>query len=129
MIRALDHLVLTVRDLDATIRFYRDGLGMKLCRFGKDGERVALHFGAQKINLHEQGKEFEPKAEIPTPGAADLCFLTDAPVAELKARLEAAGHRLEGPVERSGAVAPILSIYLRDPDGNLIEIANQTGAA
>ena len=126
MIRALDHLVLTVRDLEATIRFYRDGLKMEVRRFGDDGERVALYFGAQKINLHEQGKEFEPKAERPTPGSADLCFLTDRPVAELKAELEAAGLRLiEGPIERSGAVAPILSIYLRDPDGNLVEIANQ----
>ncbi|MGI9489889.1 MAG: VOC family protein [Geminicoccaceae bacterium] len=126
MIRTLDHLVLTVRDLDATIRFYRDALGMEVRRFGKDGERVALHFGVQKINLHEQGKEFEPKAEIPTPGSADLCFLTDQPVDELKTKLEAASLWLiEGPVERSGAVAPILSIYLRDPDGNLVEIANQ----
>ena len=126
MIKALDHLVLTVRNLEATIRFYRDGLGMQVRRFGRNGERVALHFGAQKINLHEQGREFEPKAETPTPGSADLCFLTDQPVAELKVRLEAAGLPvIEGPVERSGAVAPILSIYLRDPDSNLIEIANQ----
>ncbi len=126
MIKALDHLVLTVRDLDATIRFYRDGLGMEARRFGKDGERIALYFGSQKINLHEQGKEFEPKAKSPTPGSADLCFLTDQPVEELKVQLEAAGLRLiEGPVERSGAIAPIVSIYLRDPDGNLIEVANQ----
>ncbi len=125
MITGLDHLVLTVRDLDAAVRFYRDGLGMEVRRFGKNGERVALHFGAQKINLHEQGNEFEPKADVPTPGSADLCFLTDQPVDELKTQLEAAGHRLiEGPVERSGADAPILSIYFRDPDGNLIEIAN-----
>ncbi len=130
MIRALDHLVLTVRDLEATLFFYRDGLGMEVRRFGKDGKRLALHFGVQKINLHEQGKEFEPKAERPTPGSADLCFLTDEPVDELKVRLEAAGLSIiEGPVERSGAAAPILSIYLRDPDGNLVEIANQTEPA
>jgi catechol 2,3-dioxygenase-like lactoylglutathione lyase family enzyme len=125
MITSFDHLVLTVRDLDATIRFYCDGLGMEARRFGPNRERVALHFGAQKINLHEVGKEFEPKAERPTPGSADLCFLTDEPVAGLKARLKAAGLRLiDGPVERTGAVAPLLSLYLRDPDGNLIEIAN-----
>ncbi|MEM8950709.1 MAG: VOC family protein [Pseudomonadota bacterium] len=130
MIKALDHLVLTVRDLEATVRFYRDGLGMDVRRFGKDGERIALHFGSQKINLHELGKEFEPKAERPTPGSADLCFLTDQPVDQLKTQLESAGLRLvEGPVERSGAVAPILSIYLRDPDDNLIEIANQRNVA
>ncbi|MGI9506873.1 MAG: VOC family protein [Geminicoccaceae bacterium] len=126
MIRALDHLVLTVQDLDATLRFYRDGLGMDARWFGPNKERVALHFGSQKINLHVQGKEFEPKADLPTPGSGDLCFLTDEPVAKLKTKLEAAGHRLiEGPVQRSGAVTPILSIYLRDPDGNLIEIANE----
>ena len=126
MIRTLDHLVLTVRDLDATLRFYRDGLGMDARWFGPSKERVALHFGAQKINLHVQGKEFEPKADLPTPGSGDLCFLTDEPVAELKVRLEAAGFTMiEGPVQRSGAVTPILSIYLRDPDGTLIEIANE----
>lgn len=125
MIKALDHLVLTVRDLNATIRFYQNGLGMEVRRFGKDGERLALYFGAQKINLHERGKEFEPKAENPTPGAADLCFLTDQPVTELMTKLGAAGLSvIEGPVQRSGATAAILSIYLRDPDGNLIEIAS-----
>ena len=123
-IASLDHLVLTVADLEATLRFYRDGLGMTVESFGADGVRKALHFGDQKINLHEQGKAFEPKAERPTPGSADLCFLTDQSVDELAAKFEVAGHRLiEGPVERSGATGPILSIYLRDPDGNLIEIA------
>ena len=126
MIVSLDHLVLTIRDLDATIRFYQDGLGMELRQFGPGGQRVALHFGAQKINLHELGKEFEPKATLPTPGSADLCFLTDEPVDDLKVRLEAAGlDVLEGPVKRTGAAGAILSIYLRDPDGNLIEIANE----
>jgi catechol 2,3-dioxygenase-like lactoylglutathione lyase family enzyme len=101
---------------------------MEARRFGPNQERVALHYGSQKINLHELGKEFEPKAALPTPGSADLCFLTDQPVAELKTKLEAAGLRLiEGPVKRSGAVSPILSLYLRDPDGNLIEIANEVG--
>ena len=87
-----------------------------------------LHHGSQKINLHELGKEFEPKADLPTLGSADLCFLTDQPVTELKTQFEVAGLQLiEGPVPRTGAVATILSIYLRDPDGNLIEIANEVG--
>ncbi|MEZ5932954.1 MAG: VOC family protein [Alphaproteobacteria bacterium] len=125
MITSLDHLVLTVRDLEATLRFYCDGLGMEARRFGPNQERVALHYGAQKINLHEVGKEFEPKAERPTPGSGDLCFLADQPVDQVKVRLEAAGLPvIEGPVKRTGAVGELLSIYLRDPDGNLIEIAN-----
>jgi catechol 2,3-dioxygenase-like lactoylglutathione lyase family enzyme len=122
MITGLDHLVLTVADLDATVRFYREGLGMRLETFGEG--RKALHFGTQKINLHVLGREFEPKAEHPTPGSADLCFLTDQPLARVGDRLAALGHPIiEGPVERSGATAPITSIYVRDPDGNLIEIA------
>lgn len=128
MIISLDHLVLTVRDLEATVRFYCDGLGMEARRFGPNQERVALHYGSQKINLHELGKEFEPKADLPTPGSADLCFLTDEPVTELKTQLETAGLAvIEGPVPRTGATGPILSLYLRDPDGNLIEIANEVG--
>ena len=130
MILSLDHLVLTVADLDATIRFYRDALGMEARRFGPQRRRCALHFGVQKINLHEQGKEFEPKATLPMPGSADLCFLTDQPVGDLRVQLEAAGLTvIEGPVERTGAAASILSIYLRDPDGNLIEIANEVDEA
>lgn len=126
MITLLDHLVLTVRDLDATVRFYCDGLGMAARRFGPNDERVALHYGPQKINLHEIGKEFEPKADRPTPGSADLCFLADEPVGDLKTKLEAKGFVIiEGPIPRTGAVSSILSIYLRDPDGNLIEIANK----
>ncbi len=123
-ITSLDHLVLTVRDLDATVRFYLEGLGMELREF-EEG-RKALHFGAQKINLHLSGREFEPKAAIPMPGSADLCFLTDSPLAEVVRQLEADGHRvIEGPVARVGAQGPMLSIYLRDPDGNLVEIANR----
>jgi catechol 2,3-dioxygenase-like lactoylglutathione lyase family enzyme len=124
MIVSLDHLVLTVRDLDATVRFYRDGLGMRLETFGEG--RKALHFGSQKINLHVAGREFEPKAIRPTPGSADLCLLTERPLAEVRAHLAAQGHPvLEGPVERTGAEGPIVSIYVRDPDGNLIEIARR----
>ncbi len=122
MITGLDHLVLTVRDLAATVAFYRDGLGMELRSFG-DG-RQALHFGRQKINLHVQGHEFEPKAQRPTPGAADLCFLTDQSLEAVTDRLGALGHAvIEGPVRRTGASGPLVSIYVRDPDGNLIEIA------
>jgi catechol 2,3-dioxygenase-like lactoylglutathione lyase family enzyme len=127
MIDSLDHLVLTVRDIDATLRFYAGALGMQTIRFtAKDGsERVALGFGRQKINLHCHGREFEPKAERPLPGSADLCFLTKTPVQDVAARLAAAGIAvIEGPVQRTGATGPILSIYIRDPDGNLIEISN-----
>jgi len=119
----LDHLVLTVRDLDATIRFYTEALGMTEVTF--NGDRTALAFGNHKINLHVAGHEFEPKAAHPTPGSADLCFLTNTPLTEITARLRALDVPIElGPVPRTGATGPIMSIYLRDPDGNLIEIAN-----
>lgn len=124
MIRSLDHLVLTVGDPEATRRFYVDGLGMELRTF--EGGRQALHVGAQKINLHVAGREVEPKATRPTPGSADLCFLTDHDLGEVAERLDALGHPvIEGPVARSGAGGAIISIYLRDPDGNLIEIARR----
>ena len=126
MITSLDHVVLTVRDPDATIRFYRDGLGMELRSF--DEGRMALHFGVQKINLHIAGREFSPRAEVATPGSADLCFLTDRPLDEIAKDLEGLGYPIiKGPVPRTGATGPILSIYLRDPDGNLIEIATPEG--
>lgn len=128
MIDSLDHLVLTVRDIDATVRFYESALAMQAARFtAKDGtERVALAFGRQKINLHSQGREFEPKADKATPGSADLCFLTREPVAQVIAHLHRLGIAvIEGPVQRTGATGPILSIYIRDPDGNLLEISNQ----
>ena len=122
MITSLDHLVLTVRDRDATVRFYVEGLGMELREF--DEGRYALHFGTQKVHLHLAGREFEPKAALPTPGSADLCFLTDRPLAEITARLASLGCPIiEGPVPRTGATGPMVSIYTRDPDGNLIEIA------
>ena len=128
MIDSLDHLVLTVRDIDATLRFYETALGMQAVRFtAKDGtERVALGFGQQKINLHQQGREFEPKAGTATPGSADLCFLTQKPVQDVIAHLQQHGIAvIEGPVQRTGATGPILSVYLRDPDGNLIEVSNR----
>ncbi|WP_428306817.1 VOC family protein [Lacipirellula sp.] len=126
-ISSLDHLVLTVVDIEATLAFYATALGMTAVTFGEG--RRALAFGAQKINLHEAGREFEPKAARPTPGSADLCFLTDVPLPEVIAHLSACGVAVvEGPVARTGAMGPICSVYVRDPDGNLVEIANQTTA-
>jgi len=123
-IDSLDHLVLTVADIDATVTFYTKALGMGVVTFGAG--RKALTFGSQKINLHQQGKEFEPKAERPTPGSADLCFLTRVPLNTVMAHLNGCGvDVIEGPVPRTGAQGPILSVYIRDPDGNLIEIANR----
>lgn len=122
-IDSLDHLVLTVTSIPATVRFYTEALGMRVETFGQG--RTALRFGNQKINLHEAGREYEPKADRPTPGSGDLCFLTAVPLAEVLAHLEALEVPvLEGPVRRTGASAPILSLYLRDPDGNLIEVSN-----
>jgi len=121
---ALDHLVLTVQDIDATCAFYTRALGMEVVTFGEG--RKALAFGSQKINLHQAGREFEPKAERPTPGSADLCFLTSVPLDQVQAHLAVAGVTIiEGPVRRTGATGPILSVYLRDPDRNLIEVSNR----
>jgi catechol 2,3-dioxygenase-like lactoylglutathione lyase family enzyme len=123
LIDRLDHLVLTVRDLEATTDFYQRALGMRRETFGAG--RVALHFGRQKINLHPAGGEFDPKAVRPTPGSADLCFITETPIEAVQAHLEACGIAIEeGPVARTGAQGPIVSLYLRDPDGNLIEVSN-----
>lgn len=122
-VESLDHLVLTVRDLAATEAFYCSLLGMELRRFGEG--RQSLHFGRQKINLHLAGAELKPNAAHALPGSADLCFLAGEPVAEIATRLEAGGVPVElGPVPRTGAEGPILSIYCRDPDGNLIELSN-----
>ena len=120
----LDHLVLTVADVDASCAFYQRVLGMEVVTFGQG--RKALAFGAQKINLHPAGREFEPKAQHPTPGSADLCFLTSVPLAQVQAHLAACGVTVsEGPVPRTGAQGPILSVYFRDPDLNLIEVSNR----
>ena len=119
----LDHLVLTVRDIDASIDFYTRVLGMRAVTFGAG--RKALAFGAQKTNLHQAGGEFEPKAERPTPGSADLCFIVATPLEAVAEQLrQQAVEILEGPVQRTGAGGPILSLYLRDPDLNLIELSN-----
>jgi len=121
-IASIDHLVLTVRDLERTCDFYARVMGMAVHRF-HDG-RLALHFGRQKINLHLAGAEFEPKAETPVPGSADLCFLLEGTVDEVAAHLAKEGvDIIEGPVERVGAVGTIRSVYFRDPDGNLIEVS------
>ena len=123
----LDHLVLTVADIARTCAFYERVLGMRVVSFGNAGnQRQALHFGDSKINLHQAGKEFEPKALQPTPGSADLCFTTSMPLAQVIAHLGAQGVTIiEGPVERTGANGKLNSVYLRDPDGNLIEVANR----
>jgi catechol 2,3-dioxygenase-like lactoylglutathione lyase family enzyme len=118
----LDHLVLTVEDLDVTIAFYTSALNMEVVTFGN---RKALRFGTQKINLHETGKEFEPKAAHPTPGSGDLCFITQTPLEDVISHLKASKCAIElGPVGRTGAVGEMRSIYIRDPDFNLIEISN-----
>jgi catechol 2,3-dioxygenase-like lactoylglutathione lyase family enzyme len=119
----LDHLVLTVHDVSATCDFYSRILGMEIITFGEG--RKALRFGSQKINLHQVGTEFEPKAQQPTPGSADLCFIVQTPLESITAALHEKGIALESDiVERSGATSKIRSIYLRDPDGNLLELSN-----
>lgn len=125
-VSGLDHLVLTVADIAASVRFYQEALGMVAQRFSPaDGsQRWAVTFGDQKINLHQVGAEFEPKARNATAGAADLCFMSPHPVTQWQAHLADLGIEvIDGPVRRSGATGPILSLYLRDPDGNLIEIS------
>lgn len=122
MIDHLDHLVLTTAHELACIRFYVDAMGMALETFGAN--RKAFRFGSQKINLHVKGHEFEPKAQVPTPGSLDLCFIASVPLEDVIARLKDKGVPiLEGPVMRTGATARIRSVYVRDPDLNLIEIS------
>ncbi|MBD3921683.1 VOC family protein [Paenibacillus sp. PR3] len=126
MIKNLDHLVLTVKDIKKTIQFYTNVLGMKEETFGNG--RKALLFGNQKMNLHEAGNEFEPKALSPLPGSADLCFITELTMDDVINRLHNEGISIEeGPVNRTGAIGPIVSVYVRDPDGNLIELSQYLG--
>jgi catechol 2,3-dioxygenase-like lactoylglutathione lyase family enzyme len=123
VIDRLDHLVLTVTNLQTTIDFYVKVLGMEVVRFGEG--RYALQFGRQKINLHESGREFEPKANMPLPGSADLCFIASTPLDDVIRHMESCGVPIvEGPVDRTGATGKIRSVYVRDPDRNLIEISN-----
>jgi catechol 2,3-dioxygenase-like lactoylglutathione lyase family enzyme len=122
MIDHLDHLVLTTADRAACVDFYTRVLGMRLETFA--GGRLAFRFGQQKINLHERGREFEPKAHLPVPGALDLCFISDRPLDQVIAHLQACGWPIvEGPVERTGATHRLRSVYVRDPDLNLIELS------
>ena len=125
MIDHIDHIVLTTRDKEACIRFYTQVLGMELVSFKTPTEeRLALKFGNQKINLHEWGKEFDPKAHVPVPGSLDLCFIASVPLAQVVKKLENARVRiLDGPVMKTGAVSKLRSVYVRDPDLNLIEIS------
>jgi len=122
IIETLDHLVLTVANIDATTDFYTEVLGMDLVTLNG---RKALAFGEQRLNLHQRGHEFNPKAAHPTPGSADLCFITSTPIEEVMSYLaELRVHIEEGPVERTGALSQLRSIYIRDPDHNLVEISN-----
>jgi catechol 2,3-dioxygenase-like lactoylglutathione lyase family enzyme len=124
MIDHIDHIVLTTADEAACIRFYTDVMGMALETFG--GGRKAFSFGNQKINLHVKGREYEPKAHLPVPGALDLCFIASVPLDQVIARMAALGVSIvEGPVLRTGAASRLRSIYLRDPDLNLIVISEQ----
>jgi catechol 2,3-dioxygenase-like lactoylglutathione lyase family enzyme len=121
-VERLDHLVLTVADVNRTVDFYRRVLGMRSVVFGAD--RRALSFGSQRINLHQAGREIDPKASRPTLGSADLCLVSRTPLTDVVAHLAGCGVRIEeGPVQRTGALGAITSVYLRDPDRNLIEIA------
>lgn len=121
-IERLDHLVLTVADIERTISFYSEVLGMEPVTFGEG--RRALAFGVHKMNLHEAGKEIDPKAVRPTPGSADLCLVSAVPIEEVVRHLEACGVAVEeGPVPRTGAQGMMTSVYFRDPDGNLIEVS------
>ncbi len=123
MIDRLDHLVLTVKDVAATCDFYQRVLGMEIVTFA--GGRKGLAFGRNKINLHQQGKEFEPKADRPTPGSADFCLITESPIAEVIKRLQQANVPIvQGPVEKIGALGPMVSVYFRDLDLNLVEVSN-----
>lgn len=123
MIDRIDHLVLTVSNIETTVDFYTRVLGMRLEIFGDN--RKALIFGQQKINLHASDKPLKPYANLPTPGSADLCFITELPIYSIIDHLSSLNVKIEeGPISRTGAVGPILSVYVRDPDLNLIEISN-----
>uniref|UniRef100_A0A8C6QYF9 Glyoxalase domain-containing protein 5 n=1 Tax=Nannospalax galili TaxID=1026970 RepID=A0A8C6QYF9_NANGA len=123
LIHKLDHIVMTVKSIKDTTMFYSKILGMEITIF--KGDRKALCFGDQKFNLHEVGKEFEPKAAHPIPGSLDICLITEAPLEDVIERLKACNVPIEeGPVPRTGAKGPIMSIYFRDPDRNLIEVSN-----
>jgi catechol 2,3-dioxygenase-like lactoylglutathione lyase family enzyme len=125
MIERIDHIVLTARDMPACIRFYTEVLGMRLERFRTPTEeRLALKFGSQKINLHEWGKEFDPRAHVAVPGSLDLCFIAAVPLGQVILKLNQLQVKIiEGPVTKTGAVSKLRSVYVRDPDLNLVEIS------
>lgn len=126
IVRRIDHVVLTVASVERTVAFYERVLGMTAVSFGED--RRALAFGDQKLNLHQAGREFEPKALRPTPGAIDVCFTTDMPLDQVAAHLRSESVKIEhGPVDKIGARGALRSLYFRDPDGNLIEVSNEVG--
>ena len=118
----IDHLVLTVKDIEATCSFYHEILGMEVETYSV--RRKALKFGNQKLNLHQKGSEFEPKADKPTPGAIDICFIVEGSLDEIKTELESKNIQIQGIVQRTGAMGKMHSIYFRDPDENLIEVSN-----
>ncbi len=122
IIDRIDHFVLTVRDIDATCRFYEAALGMRREVFGEG--RTALSFGNHKINLHQAGKELEPKSAHPTPGSGDFCLITTSPIDDVVRHLQSADVDIElMPSPRTGATGPITSVYFRDPDQNLVEVS------
>ncbi|MBX2864807.1 MAG: VOC family protein [Leptolyngbyaceae cyanobacterium MAG.088] len=122
-ITSIDHIVMTVNNIDVTCEFYARTLGIDIITFGKG--RKALSFGTQKLNLHQVGQEFEPKAHRPTPGSIDLCLITETPIDQVLEHLAAVNvDALEGPIQRTGATGAIISVYFRDPDQNLIEVSN-----
>jgi len=125
MIDHIDHIVLTTRDLQGCIRFYTEVLGMQMSTFRTPTEeRFAFKFGSQKINVHEWGKEFSPRAHVAAPGTLDLCFIASMPLEEVIRKLTSSKIQiLEGPVAKTGATGPIRSVYVRDPDLNLVEIS------
>jgi catechol 2,3-dioxygenase-like lactoylglutathione lyase family enzyme len=119
----IDHIVITAHDVDRTIDFYTRVMGMEAITFAQG--RRGLAFGRQKINLHQSGREYDPKALKPTPGSMDLCFISETPLEEIAEHLKTCGVVIaEGPVPKTGALGPMMSIYFRDPDGNLIEVSN-----
>ena len=123
VIDRIDHIVITAFDVERSIDFYSKVMGMEPITFA--GGRRGLAFGKQKINVHQSGREYEPKALKPTPGSMDLCFITETPLEEVMARLKSNGVVIaQGPVEKTGALGPMMSVYFRDPDGNLIEVSN-----
>jgi catechol 2,3-dioxygenase-like lactoylglutathione lyase family enzyme len=125
VIRSIDHFVLTVASIRVTCDFYARALGFRIEVFGPEN-RTALAFGSQKINLHEVGREFRPRARVATAGSGDFCLLTDTPIEQVVAHLESIGVAIEeGPARKTGATGPLNSVYFRDPDGNLVEVSNR----